>query len=430
MNLWSELDNQQTSLESVKSGRTRRLTEDLVLSSMRAWLLQDYVLPYCRTLAASRIYKRCYWIDAWGGHTRQFVAGKETGTENGVQPAKGRKKEVAAALPAILQPVVSLSAMLAQEQRPITLNGLMLVAGSSSSSQRSQHKAETNDALVLPKESGLVRGSWQEAASMLLKGIESSPAIFLLNPFGTTPLTLFSQDDLTPLYQRTTAPTELCLLVPHKQAESSLLAAVRTLEGAAQLTALLRSDRWKALVSQKSAKEEDKTSTSIDTFIEMFVAALQRHFLTVQHLTFPVLTGRAVIETAPYALLFATRSKESLLRMNDAVCLYQRHINEKSYKGTLNEAWFALQQQERYAHEQQQLYQHVLQQGQSQRPRRWPDLRQQLILAQFGAHPVHEYDATISTLIADGLVRCEWKRQLTGAADIRVPGNDDLLVWR
>lgn len=421
MNLWSELDNQQTSLESAKSGRTRRLTEDFVLSSMRAWLLQDYVLPYCRTLAASRIYKRCYWIDAWGGHTRQFVAGKE----NGVQPAKGRKKEVAAALPAILQPVVSLSATLAQESRPIALNGIMLVAGSNS--QRSQRKAETNDALVLPKESGLVRGSWLEAAPILLKAIESSPAIFLLNPFGTT---LFSQDDLTPLYQRTTAPTELCLLVPHKQAESSLLAAARTTEGAAQLTALLRSDRWKALVSQKGAKEGDKTFAFIDTFIEMFVVALQRHFLTVQHLTFPVLTGRAVIETAPYALLFATRSKESLLRMNDAVCLYRRHINEESYKGTLNEAWFALQQQERLGEERQALYQRVLHQGQSQRTRRWPDLRQQLMLAQYSAYPVHEYDAIISTLIANGLARCEWKRQLSGEADIRVPGNDDLLLWR
>lgn len=426
MNLWSELDNQQTPLESAKGGRTRRLTENFVLSSMRAWLLQDYVLPYCRTLAASHIYRRCYWIDAWGGDTRTFVAGKE----HGVQPTKGRKKEVAPALPAILQPVVELSATLAQEQRPITLNGLMLVVGSSSSSQRSQRKAETNDALILPKESGLVRGSWLEAAPVLLKGIESSPAIFLLNPFGTTPLTPFTQNDLVPLYQRTTAPTELCLLVPHKQATASLLAAARTAEGAAQLTALLRSDRWKALLSQNSAKAGNETAPLIDTFIEMFVAALQRHFLTVQRLAFPVLMGRAVVETAPYSLLFATRSKESLLRMNDAVCLYRRRINEESYKGTLNEAWFALQQQERLVEEQQELYQRVLQQGQSQRTRRWADLRQQLMLAQVGAYPVDEYDATISKLITDGSMRCAWKRPLAGEAEMRVPGNDDMLVWR
>ncbi|HVB24507.1 MAG TPA: hypothetical protein VNG51_21395 [Ktedonobacteraceae bacterium] len=422
MNLWSELDNQQTPLESAKGGRTRRLTEHFVLSAMRAWLLQDYVLPYCRTLAASRIYRRCYWIDGWGGDTRTFVAGKE----NVVQPAKGRKKELAVALPAILQPVVSLSAMLAQEQRPITLNGLVLVGGN----QKSQRKVGENDALVLPKESGLVRGSWPEAAPVLLKGIESSPAIFLLNPFGTTPLTLFTQDDLAPLYQRTTAPTELCLLVPHKQAKTRLLTAARTPEGAAQLTALLRSDRWKALLSQERTKEAKETAPLIDTFIEMFVAALQRHFLTVQRLAFPILTGPAVVETAPYSLLFATRSKESLLRMNDAVSLYWRHINEERYKGTLNEAWFALQQQERLVEEQQGLYQRMLQQGQSQRTRRWPDLRQQLILAQFGSYPVHEYDATISKLLQAGSVRCEWKRPLTDKAEMRVPGNDDMLLWR
>src|SRR5579863_1482016 len=242
MNLWSELDNQQTPFETVKGGRTRRLMDDFVLSSMRAWLLQDYVLPYCRTLAASRIYKRCYWIDAWGGDTRTFVTVKE----NEVQPTRGRKKEGAATLPAVLLPVVSLSAALAQEQRPIALNGIMLVPGSSQTRQREVGtKVAPNDVLTLPGGSGLVRGSWREAAPVLLKEIETSPAIFLLNPSGTTPGTLFAQDDLLPLYQRTTAPTELCLLIPHKQAEMRLLAAARTPEGASLLTALLQSDRWK-----------------------------------------------------------------------------------------------------------------------------------------------------------------------------------------
>jgi hypothetical protein len=260
----------------------------------------------------------------------------------------------------------------------------------------------------------------------LLKEIESSPAIFLLNPFGAR---LFTQDDLVPLYQRTTAPTELCLLVSHKQAATGILATARAPEGAAHLTSLLRSDRWKALLSENRTKEGNETSPFIDKFIEMFVAALRRHFLTVQRLAFPVVAGPAIVEVAPYSLLFATRSKESLLRMNDAVCLYRRRVNEESYQGTLNEAWFALQQQERSEEEQQALYRRVLQQGQGQRTRRWPDLRQQLILTQFGSYPVHEYDATISTLIADGIVRCEWKHLLPSKEEMRVPGNDDMLLW-
>jgi hypothetical protein len=422
MNLWSELDNQQTPLETVKGGRMRRFTENFVLSSLRTWLLQEYVLPYCRTLAASRIYRRCYWIDGWGGDTRLFVPVKE----NGVQPTRGRKKEIAPALPAILQPVVSLAATLAQEQRPLALNGIMLVSSNSTSSQRSQSKAAANDILTVPEKSGLMRGSWLEAAPVLLKAIESSPAIFLLNPFGTP---MFTQDDLIPLYQRTTAPTELCLLIPHKQAETRLLAVARTTEGAAHLTALLRSDRWKGFLSHNSTKEATDTGPFMDRFIEMFIAVLQRHFLTVQRLAFPILVSPAVVETAPYSLLFATRSKESLLRMNDAVCLYRRRIIEESYRGTLNETWFAQQQQQRFAQEQQALYRHVLQQGRGQHSRRWPDLRQQLLLAQFGSYPVHEYDAALSKLIEEGSVRCEWKRPLLAAEDMRVPGNDDMLLW-
>ncbi len=386
---------------------------------MRAWLLGDYVLPYCRTLAASRIYKRCYWIDGWGGNTRTFVAGKE----NGVQPAKKRKQEVAPALPTILQPVASLSALLAQEQRPIALNGLMLVPGSS----RSQRKVGENDAVIVPKESGLVRGNWQAVAPVLLKEIESSPALFLLNPFGPT---LFTQDDLAPLYQRTTAPTELCLLIPHKQTELRLLAAARTEEGATQLTTLLRSDRWKLALSQDGAKERKDTTPFVDRFIEMFVAELQRHFLTVQQIAFPMLTRSAVVEAVPYTLLFATRSKESLLRMNDAVCLYERRVVGESFTGTLNEAWFVAQQQERFAEDRQQLYARMVQQGQAQRPRRWPDLRQQLLLAQFGHYAVCEYDTTINQLVADGVVRCAWKRPQSTGEEKRVPGNDDMLLWR
>ncbi|HLJ36470.1 MAG TPA: hypothetical protein VKU38_22620, partial [Ktedonobacteraceae bacterium] len=425
------LDNQQASLEFAKTGRTRRFTEHVVLSAMRTWLLQDYVLPYCRTLAASRIYRRCYWIDAWGGDTRTFVAGTENGAQP--QPAKGRKKEIAAALPAVLQPVVALSAELAQEQRPIALNGIMLVPVSGMHSRRKTAANNTDTVLTVPKESGLMRGDWLEAAPVLLKTIESSPAIFLLNPFGTT---LFTHDALTSLYQRTTAPTEVCLLIPHKSAELRLLAAARTAEGAAHLTLLLRSDRWKGLLSQheenkgNGAKEGKETTPFIDSFIELYVAAMQRHFLTVQRLVFPVVAGPASIETVPYSLLFATRSKESLLRMNDAVCLYRRRIMEERYKGTLNETWFVQQHQERLAEEQQELYQHVLQQGRSQRTRRWPDLRQQLLLAQFGSYPVREYDATISKLIADGMVRCEWKRPLSGEAEMRVPENEDMLLWR
>src|SRR5579859_8190931 len=70
MNLWTDLDNsEQQSLNTAGQGRSlrlRRLTEHAIFSELRSWLLQDYVASYCRSLAATRIFRRCYWIDALG----------------------------------------------------------------------------------------------------------------------------------------------------------------------------------------------------------------------------------------------------------------------------------------------------------------------------------------------------------------------------
>jgi len=70
MNLWAEFDNQRAQTEAVGHKQARRLTEQVVLSRLREWLLQDYVSSYCRSLAALRIYRRCYWIDGWGINPR------------------------------------------------------------------------------------------------------------------------------------------------------------------------------------------------------------------------------------------------------------------------------------------------------------------------------------------------------------------------
>src|SRR5579885_2667327 len=98
MDLWATLDNQQA-----KQGQARRLTEAAVLSMVRAWLLRDYLAPYCRSLASIRIFRRCYWIDGLGVEKRARV------TESLVEAGR----------------------MLAGASRPIALHGLVLKAGSS-----------------------------------------------------------------------------------------------------------------------------------------------------------------------------------------------------------------------------------------------------------------------------------------------------------
>jgi hypothetical protein len=71
-NLWPDFDNQQSQAESTgraqkqSLSRRARPTEQAVLSSLREWLLYEYIVPYCRSLAATRIFRHCYWIDGLG----------------------------------------------------------------------------------------------------------------------------------------------------------------------------------------------------------------------------------------------------------------------------------------------------------------------------------------------------------------------------
>jgi len=426
MNLWAEFENQHAQKETVGHKPARRLTEQIVLSSLREWLLQDYALPYCHSLAAMRIYRRCYWIDGWGINAR--TNNRDAGTES------NSGSEASQVLSPVLQPLALLSQALAQASKPISLHGIVLASGGSKrkESKVGQHSAadgEENatavplkDTLVLPQESGIVRGSWLEIAPAILKEIASSPAVFLLNPFGQT---IFTHDDLLPLYQRKTAPTELCFLIPHQQTEIRLLSSSRNPAVAAALTALLRTDRWKAFLPQ-----DEETTPLLESVMDLFVTSMQQHFLWVQRIAFQLQVRPAVVETAPYTLIFATRSKDSLATMNDAVCLYHRRLALQSHRGLLGEEWFAAQQQERFAEELQQLRQHILHQGKAQRVRRWPDLRQQLLPAYFGQFTLNDYDKVIIVLLEQGDVRCEWRRRSVGEESQRVPGNEDTLLWR
>jgi hypothetical protein len=188
------------------------------------------------------------------------------------------------------------------------------------------------------------------------------------------------------------------------------------------LTGLLRTDRWKTL----STAEED-LAHSLDELLAFFIAAMQRHFpLPVQRIALPMQIRPAVAEDIPYTLIFATRRQDSLASMNDAVCLYRRRAYEKSRRGVLGEEWFARQEQQRLSDERQQLYERTLQQGRAQRIRRWPDLRQQLLLINFGQFTLQDYNATIQQLLLNKEVRCEWRQR---SEEERIPGNDDTLLW-
>src|SRR6266516_4821554 len=394
-NLWPEFDNEQLQAESARraqkqpTSQRRRPTEQVVLSALRELLLHEYIVPYCRSLAATRIFRRCYWIDGLDGNH-------------------------------ILQLTLSTSHELAKENRSIDLH---YVALESKSNKRKE--ASTGGNINLPKESGSMRASWPDAAPSLLQAIGQSAAIFSLNPFASS--TPFNFEDVSPLYQRT-APTELCLLISQKQIESRLIPFLRTPYGASAFTSLLRSDRWKSLLTDNSEMKH-----LVDGLTGAFFDSMQQqHFLTVQRIPLLMHTAPAVVEPVPYTLIFATRRQDSLFIMNDAICIYHRHMHEQSLEGLLSEAWFAAQQRERLEEEMQLLYQRVLQQGHAQRQRRWPDLRQQMLLANFGQFMLHDYDNIIQKLLQSGEVRCEWRQkpiENPQSEKQRIPGNEDLLLW-
>src|SRR5437660_4371940 len=115
-------------MEQGRWQRARRPTERVILSSLREWLLQDYAASYCRSLGATRIYRRCYWIDGLGIGNKSATPAPppvEPEQQNGSRTGKGRKKGAAPAIPPMLQPVAMLSQTLEQESKPITLCGLM-----------------------------------------------------------------------------------------------------------------------------------------------------------------------------------------------------------------------------------------------------------------------------------------------------------------
>ena len=394
-NLWPEFDNEQLQADSASRAQKqsiplrRRPTEQVVLSTLREWLLHEYIVPYCRSLAATRIFRHCYWIDGFGG---KYIS----------------------------EPVLSVSQELAKEHKSIFLHYVTL------ESKRSNRKASSAGGIVtLPKESGSIRAGWHDAAPSLLQAIDQSAAIFSLNPFASSPP--FTFEDLSPLYQRT-APTELCLLLSQKQIEDHLIPFLRTQDGASAFTALLRNDRWKSLLTGNAEIKD-----IVDKLIRAFFDSIQQqHFLTVQQIPMLMHTAPAVVVQVPYTLIFATRRQDSLLCMNDALCIYHRRLYEQSLEGVLTEAWFSAQQHERQADEMQKMYQRILQQGRIQRQRRWPDLRQQSLLANFGQFTLHDYDTVIQKMLQSGEVRCEWRQKSVEnpqPEEQRIPGNEDILLW-
>ncbi|WP_376795589.1 hypothetical protein [Thermogemmatispora sp.] len=421
--------------------RARTVRQGDLLNSLRLWLQREYLAGYCRALRQNPLYRRCYWIDALGGEPargEQATARNEASEEEapggrGRSGSKRRAQSQAQASHPWLQPLSELQTSLLAEGRPFALYGLVLTgpAGGRGSTRADASSSSHSPQPAIPREGGLVAASWPEAAPAVLQVLDQAPAVFALNPLAPA---LLRSEDLEPLWQRA-APTELCLLIMHRQLESRLRAARRHEQQAAALLNLLRSDRWRTLVPRDEGAS--LSPEALAELLDLLLSQLQRHFPLAQRLTLPRTSGPARLEVAPYTLLFATRRQDSLLAMNDAVCSYWRRLEEQSQADLLASAWFQVRREERLAAAREQLYQRTLQTGRALRSRRWPDLRQQLISSTFGQFTQAEHDANIRRLLREGQVRCEWRRPRSqpapppeqAEAAEPVPGPDDLLIW-
>jgi hypothetical protein len=418
--LWEDSGSPIANEQKPKPGRVQRSpTEAAVVSALRGWLLHDYTIPYCRLLAATRIFRRCYWVDALGG-SRGALAQALTQVNDTAQALASGAGDGG--------------------PPPVVLQGLLLSQARAVKRARKETEHAQGEQMpalfTLPKMGALIETDWSTVMPALQAALEQFATIFLLNLFPVTAsassrhgVPFFTQDELAP-YAARTAPTELCIFISRAQVARRMLPALGTKPGASAFTALLRSDRWKAQLQQENEDER-----SVDAVIDLLQSALQPRFLAVPRVVFPMLIGPATVEETPFELLFATRRQDSLLCMNDALCGYRRRLEEESYCGLLNEAWFREQQSARLGLGRQALKERILAIGLAQSPRRWPDLRQQTLLAQFGAHLASEYDQIIIELVEAGALRCDWRGRGAygtqgGQQERRVPGNDDLLLWQ
>src|ERR1700730_8894937 len=99
MNLWAESDNYELAGAPVEpatkpgtGGGTRFIAPArTIVPALRGWLLADYVAPYCRSLAATRIFRRCFLIDG-SGETRNAAKGagaSQRGDQGRAEPRLG-----------------------------------------------------------------------------------------------------------------------------------------------------------------------------------------------------------------------------------------------------------------------------------------------------------------------------------------------------
>ncbi len=381
------------------------------------------------------MHRSCWWVDGLASSSRSLrgdqsgAAFAETAETLAASGFALRGVRLEPRKPADKAPGVSAGL---SEAEPV--NGLAAGAARNGRRAREQPQPPSSEALVpLPRED-------------VLATLGNAPAILLLNPFATLPLTA---EELVPLCQRQ-APTELLLTIPTARLEQL---AVEGLAGKTRpdalfeqqvaappvLTALLRSDTWKATWSGPG-KSADKARRTL----ELLRGMLKAHFLYVCVATLDDLPSAAPRRL----LLFASRQYASVALLNDFLCAEQARLAQEREARALQGSWFARRRETTRAAAWAALKEELHTLGRLRRARLWPDLKPLLVLDHFGQFSAADHDAALLELLREGRIACRWSPAAAGAPPTdseaaaqneRVPGPQDFLefletrtrpVWR
>jgi hypothetical protein len=411
--LFDELDTQGTdgSVPPKRRAGETGVSDRAVWDAWKARLLPGFVAPYCQ---ASRLHRSCWWVDGLASSSRG------TRSEQG-SVAFAETAETLAASGFALHGI-RLEARKPAEKMPtasVELTEAEPVNGTTASAQRNGRRAR--EQAQPPGSETLTPLPYEDALATL----GTAPAILLLNPFAIPPLTV---DELLPLCQRQ-APTELLLTISTARLEQL---AIEGLAGQAPpaLTALLRSDTWKATWSG-TGKSGDKARRTL----ELLRGMLKAHFLYVCVATLDDLPSAAPRRL----LLFASRQYASVALLNDFLCAEQARLARERETRALQGSWFARRRETARAAAWAALKEELHTLGRLRRARLWPDLKPLLLLDHFGQFSAADHDAALLELLAEGRIACRWS-SAAGAGtppgdpdaaeqSARVPGPQDFLEF-
>ncbi len=427
----SLFDDLDTQAERVSVPGTRRASappgERAAWEAWKSSLLPGFVAPYGRALAASRLHRTCWWVEGLD--------------------ASGRAPQGGAGA-AFAETVDTLAAL------GFALRGLRLVPERPKSRRAEEAGADTASASGSGRKTRPARPTAEVettpavvAREDLLTTLGTAPAVLLLNPLAAPPLTA---EELLALCQRQ-APTELLLTISAARlaqfAEEGLAAQAASApeqghpihDAPHPLTALLRSDAWKAIWSGP-----EKTPAKVQRTLELLRGLLKPRALYV------CLTALDEAPTpAPRRfLLFASRQYASVALLNDFLCAERARLAHERETRALQGSWFAKRRAAARAAAWAALKEELHTLGRLRRARLWPDLKPLLLLDHFGQFSSADHDAALLELVSEGRVGCRWSPE-TAAADAgaasdtppaaRVPGPQDFLefleakprpVWR